>query len=127
MGGKSFSGTGGNLPDFLYENKMTKNLAIVEIKTQKTQLLGQSYRGNSYSMSKGFSAAISQVLSYRQSLLNEFNSIYVNSGGVSMLTLEGMPRPSLPAALLCLGTQMSFKQTGRRWGHSRTSVPASME
>jgi hypothetical protein len=81
VGGKSFSGTGGNLPDFLYENKLTKNLAIVEIKTPKTQLLGQPYRGNSYSMSKEFSGAISQVLSYKQSLLNEFNSIYVNSGG----------------------------------------------
>lgn len=81
VGGKSFSGTGGNLPDFLYENKMTKNLAIVEIKTPITQLLGQPYRGNGYSMSKEFSGAISQVLSYKQSLLNEFNSIYVNSGG----------------------------------------------
>ena len=81
VGGKSFSGTGGNLPDFLYENKLTKNLAIVEIKTPITQLLGQPYRGNSYSMSKEFSGAISQVLSYKQSLLNEFNSIYVNSGG----------------------------------------------
>lgn len=81
VGGKSISGTGGNLPDFLYENKLTKNLAIVEIKTPKTQLLGQPYRGNSYSMSKEFSGAISQVLSYKQSLLNEFNSIYVNSGG----------------------------------------------
>lgn len=81
VGGKSFSGTGGNLPDFLYENKLTKNLVIVEIKTPKTQLLGQPYRGNSYSMSKEFSGAISQVLSYKQSLLNEFNSIYVNSGG----------------------------------------------
>ena len=81
VGGKSFSGTGGNLPDFLYENKLTKNLAIVEIKTPTTQLLGQPYRGNSYSMSKEFSGAISQVLSYKQSLLNEFNGIYVNSGG----------------------------------------------
>ena len=54
---------------------------VVEIKTPKTQLLGQPYRGNSYSLSKEFSGAISQVLSYKQSLLNEFNSIYVNSGG----------------------------------------------
>lgn len=81
VGGKSFGGIGGNLPDFLYENKLTKNLAIVEIKTPKTQLLGQSYRRNSYSMSKEFSGAIAQVLSYKQSLLGEFNALYMNTGG----------------------------------------------
>lgn len=81
VGGKSFAGAGGNLPDFLYKNKLTKNLAIVEIKTPKTRLLGQTYRGNSYSMSREFSGAISQVLSYKQSLLNEFNYLYMNSGG----------------------------------------------
>jgi hypothetical protein len=81
VGGKSINGTGGNLPDFLYANKLTKNLAIVEIKTPKTHLLGQPYRENSYSMSKEFSGAISQVLSYKQSLLNAFSNFYMTSGG----------------------------------------------
>lgn len=80
-GGKSLGNKGGSLPDFLYQNRLTKNLAIVEIKTPLTPLLGEPYRSNSYSMSKELSGAVSQVLSYKQTLLNEFHTRYVNSGG----------------------------------------------
>lgn len=80
-GGKSLGNRGGNLPDFLYQNKLTKNLAIVEIKRPDTPLLGKPYRGESYSVSEELSGAVNQVLSYRQTLLKEFNSLYVNSGG----------------------------------------------
>lgn len=80
VGGKSLGNRGGNLPDFLYQNELTKNLAIVEIKTPSTSLLGKLYRGESYSVSEELSGSINQVLSYRQFLLNEFNSLYVNSG-----------------------------------------------
>ena len=81
VGGKSLGNRGGNLPDFLYQNKLTKNLAIVEIKRPDTRLLGKPYRGESYSVSEELSGAINQTLSYRQSLLNEFNSLFVNSSG----------------------------------------------
>lgn len=80
VGGKSLGNKGGNLPDFLYQNKLTKNLAIVEIKKPDTRLLGRPYRAESYSVSEELSGAVNQVLSYRQSLLNEFNALYVNSG-----------------------------------------------
>lgn len=80
-GGKSLGNKGGNLPDFLYQNRLTKNVAIVEIKTPLTSLLGEPYRSNSYSMSKELSGAVAQVQSYKQALLNEFNSLYMNSGG----------------------------------------------
>lgn len=80
VGGKSFGNRGGNLPDFLYENKLTRNLAIVEIKTPQTPLLGAQYRGQSYSVSKELSGAITQVLSYRQSLLEEFAHLRLTSG-----------------------------------------------
>ena len=80
-GGKSLGNKGGNLPDFLYQNRLTKNVAIVEIKTPRTSLLGEPYRSNSYSMSKELSGAVAQVQSYRQALLNEFNNLYMNSGG----------------------------------------------
>lgn len=79
-GGKSLGNKGGNLPDFLYQNKLTRNLAIVEIKTPGTSLLGRKYRNESHSISEELGGAISQVLSYRQTLLNEFSSLYVNSG-----------------------------------------------
>lgn len=80
VGGKSLGNKGGNLPDFLYQNKLTKNLVIVEIKKPDTRLLGRPYRAESYSVSEELSGAVNQVLSYRQSLLNEFNALYVNSG-----------------------------------------------
>lgn len=80
-GGKSLGNKGGNLPDFLYQNRLTKNVAIVEIKTPLTSLLGEPYRSNSYSMSRELSGAVAQVQSYKQALLNEFNSLYMNSGG----------------------------------------------
>ena len=80
-GGKSLGNKGGNLPDYLYQNRLTKNVAIVEIKTPLTSLLGEPYRSNSYSMSKELSGAVAQVQSYKQALLNEFNSLYMNSGG----------------------------------------------
>ncbi len=80
VGGKSLGNKGGNLPDFLYQNKLTKNLAIVEIKKPDTALLGKPYRAGSYSVSEELSGAVNQVLSYRQSLLNEFNALYFNSG-----------------------------------------------
>ena len=80
-GGKSLGNKGGNLPDFLYQNRLTKNVAIVEIKTPLTSLLGEPYRSNSYSMSKELSGAVAQVQSYKQALLNEFNTLYMNSGG----------------------------------------------
>lgn len=79
VGGKSFANRGGNLPDFLYQNKLTKNLAIVEIKTPQTPLLGVQYRGQSYSVSKELSGAITQVLSYRQSLLQTFAQLRLMS------------------------------------------------
>ena len=78
-GGKSLGNRGGNLPDFLYQNELTKNLAIVEIKRPDTMLLGKAYRAGSYSVSEELSGAVNQVLSYRQSLLNEFNSLRINS------------------------------------------------
>lgn len=80
VGGKSFGNSCGNLPDFLYENKLTRNLAIVEIKTPQTPLLGVQYRGQSYSVSKELSGAITQVLSYRHSLLEEFAHLRLTSG-----------------------------------------------
>lgn len=80
-GGKSLGNKGGNLPDFLYQNRLTKNLALVEIKTPLSPLLGELYRSNSYSMSKELSGAVSQVQSYKQALLNEFNNLYMSSGG----------------------------------------------
>lgn len=79
VGGKSIKNKHGNVVDFLYQNKMTKNVALVEIKTPCTKLLGRQYRGRSFTISYELSGAINQVLSYRQSLIAESSSLRVDS------------------------------------------------
>lgn len=81
VGGKTIDNHNGNVLDFLYQNKLTKNVVLVEIKTPVTKLLGGKYRARSYSMSDELSGGIAQVLSYRQTLLNEFNQFYAESRG----------------------------------------------
>lgn len=77
--------SGGRICDFIYENKMTKNVSLVEIKTPTTPLLGSPYRGTGaspttvYSLSKELSGAVNQVLGYRDSLTKEFNTLCRNS------------------------------------------------
>ncbi len=80
VGGKSISDNRGNIVDFAYQNSLTKNLILVEIKTPVTRLLGRSYRNHSYSLSCELSGAVNQVLSYRQSLLNHFQALKVDTG-----------------------------------------------
>lgn len=81
VGGKTIDNHNGSVLDFLYQNKLTKSVVLVEIKTPVTKLLGGRYRARSYSMSDELSGGIAQVLSYRQTLLNEFNQLYVESKG----------------------------------------------
>ncbi|PWM32585.1 MAG: hypothetical protein DBX94_05845 [Coriobacteriia bacterium] len=81
VGGKTIDNHNGNVLDFLYQNRLTKNVILVEIKTPVTKLLGGKYRARSYSMSDELSGGIAQVLSYRQTLLNEFNQFCAETRG----------------------------------------------
>lgn len=81
IGGKTIDNHNGSVLDFLYQNRLTKNVVLVEIKTPVTRLLGGKYRARSYSMSDELSGGIAQVLSYRQTLLNEFSQLYAESRG----------------------------------------------
>lgn len=79
IGGKTITNQGGNLPDFLYQNKITRNLSIIEIKTPVTKILGRVYRNNCYSLSDELSGAVNQVLSYRQSLMRDFTQLHYST------------------------------------------------
>ena len=63
VGGKTIDNHNGSALDFLYQNKLTNNVVLVEIKTPVTKLLGRQYRARSYSMSDELSGGIAQVLS----------------------------------------------------------------
>ena len=52
VGGKIVKNVDGKIVDYLYRNDLTKNVALIEIKTPETKLLENEYRANIYSLSK---------------------------------------------------------------------------
>lgn len=71
VGGKGINNNGGNICDFIYQNNMSQNVALIEIKTPCTEIIGGIYRGT-YSFSKELSGAINQVLNYKDKLTKEY-------------------------------------------------------
>lgn len=74
VGGKSLDNKGGNVCDFIYRNKMTQNVALIEIKTPCTEIVGKPYC-ETYSMSLDMSGAVNQVLNYRDELQKNFSTL----------------------------------------------------
>ncbi len=72
MGGKGISNKGGNIIDFLCANNLTRNTALIEIKTPKTKLLGSQYGGGVYNVSSELSGSVIQVANYKKSLLQNY-------------------------------------------------------
>ncbi|MCD4698205.1 MAG: DUF4263 domain-containing protein [Bacteroidales bacterium] len=74
VGGKDIHDKGGKIADFVYKNKLTNNIAFIEIKTHKSKLLKKSsYRGNDvFNPDKDLGGAISQVLDQRDNMQKEF-------------------------------------------------------
>jgi len=85
IGGKSISNKGGNVIDFLYKNKLTDNLMLVEIKTPTTKLLSKEYRDNVYSVSTDLSGAINQILNYKDGFQKEYNLLAFKTSATSEL------------------------------------------
>ena len=74
VGGKGITAKGGNICDFIYKNKCSDNVSLIEIKNPCTSLVGTKYR-STYSMSSELSGAISQVLNYRDMLIKNYYSL----------------------------------------------------
>ena len=74
VGGKGINNSGGNLCDFIYQNSLSQNVAMIEIKTPCTELIGNQYRGT-YSFSYELSGAVNQVLNYRDKLTKDYYSL----------------------------------------------------
>ncbi|MBF2090246.1 MAG: DUF4263 domain-containing protein [Synechococcales cyanobacterium K44_A2020_017] len=72
VGGKGISNKGGNVADFLCANNLTRNVALVEIKTPVTKLLGARYRGDIYNTSTELSGSVAQVANYKNSLMKNY-------------------------------------------------------
>lgn len=78
IGGKDFRNRDGNIVDFLYANNLTKNAALIEIKTPKTKLLGLQYRGDVYNVSIELSGSVIQIANYKKSLLQNYTELTKN-------------------------------------------------
>lgn len=74
VGGKGIDNCGGNLCDFIYQNRLSQNVALIEIKTPCTEIIGNSYRGT-YSFSHELSGAVNQVLNYRDNLTKAYYTL----------------------------------------------------
>lgn len=74
VGGKSVLNSNGRIVDFLVKNRVTRNAALIEIKTPASPLLGKAYRGT-YLPSEPLSGAVQQVLDYKHTLLRDYNAL----------------------------------------------------
>lgn len=81
LGGKGIENTGGNVVDFLMRHSLSENVALIEIKTPTTKLLGQKYRDGVYSISRDLSGAVVQISSYRDSLLKNYIALRQEAAG----------------------------------------------
>ncbi|MFJ2028616.1 Shedu immune nuclease family protein [Streptosporangium sp. NPDC087985] len=76
VGGKGIDNRDGNVADFLYGNRLTEDVALIEIKTPKTDLLSsQKYRNNTWSPSSELSGASQQILVNKRSLVEEYRCL----------------------------------------------------
>lgn len=96
VGGKLITNRLGNTADFLYENHISGNVVLVEIKTPVTPLLGARYRNNVFSVSDELAGGLIQTLNARQSLIENY----------AELATEEMVarRPLSPRGLLIVGS-----------------------
>ncbi|HUJ55841.1 MAG TPA: Shedu immune nuclease family protein [Gaiellaceae bacterium] len=80
VGGKTFENLEGRITDFLYKNRLTGNVLIVEIKTPITPLVGTQYR-QVFPPSHDLAGGITQVLDQRQSLLENYKELGLPDAG----------------------------------------------
>ena len=81
LGGKATTNQHGNVVDFLAQHHC--DVAIIEIKTPMSKLLGAKYRGV-YPPSRELGGAITQALNYRQSLLESLHNLRSASPGLTV-------------------------------------------
>jgi hypothetical protein len=89
LGGKALDDTGGSYLDFLTAASQTNGVALVEIKTPATLLMGPEYRGGAYPISGELSGAVAQALKYRHTFATEFARLCHSHAGD--LVLGGCP------------------------------------
>jgi hypothetical protein len=82
LGGKDITNKSGKIADFIYKNKFSKNVAIVEIKTHLTRLVaGSPYRKpDVFGVHPDLAGPIVQVLDQRDTLQRSYNEVAKGKG-----------------------------------------------
>ena len=74
IGGKNINNQNGKYTDFIYKNKLTNNVSLIEIKTPCSKLFrDSSYRNNVPKMSSDLIGGINQILEQKQVFNNEYS------------------------------------------------------
>lgn len=89
LGGKHVDNRGGSYVDFLVAAECTTSVALVEIKTPATPLLGPAYRTDALPPSSHLAGAVAQVLKYRSTFVRAFDAL--NTDDPRRMLLGGCP------------------------------------
>lgn len=101
IGGKSIQNKKGNVIDFIYQNKLSENLALIEIKTPQTKIIGRAYR-HTFCLSNDLTGSINQILNYK----DHFQKNYYSLNKTSELSFNLIS----PNSYLIIGNQESLKK-----------------
>ena len=80
VGGRKLFGGGEKITDFLMKNKMTNNVAVLEIKTPSAKLVKREFRSGVFSPSGTLSESMVQALDQRYQFQRDIFGIKVRSG-----------------------------------------------
>ena len=80
VGGKSLDNRHGKFTDFIYQNKISKNISLIEIKNPTVDLNKETkYRTDVFSASENLSGAIAQLLIQKDELYKEYATLRLNT------------------------------------------------
>jgi hypothetical protein len=88
VGGKRLDNAHGNLVDFLGRVGASGEAVLIEIKTPTTRLLGNLYRADVYPPSKDLAGAMSQVLHYRETIVQDIHSLNHGCSDINVTAAE---------------------------------------
>lgn len=72
VGGKTVENKEGKVVDFIYQNGLSREVALIEIKTPNTRLLSTEYRTGVYSIHSDLTGSIIQVLGYKEQIIRDY-------------------------------------------------------
>ncbi|WP_175987193.1 Shedu anti-phage system protein SduA domain-containing protein [Bacillus sp. Marseille-Q1617] len=72
VGGKTVENREGKIVDYIYQNDLSKEVALIEIKTPNTRLLSSEYRTGIFSVHSDLTGSVVQVLGYKEQITRDY-------------------------------------------------------